>query len=120
MFTMPRKRLNSEGTFLLGAGSSIDSMMNVTTICFCSRVIPFSSAIYGAIGVSLILCAIAVIILNLWFWLQGRCKPNAMELAPIAEAQPVGFAFVQRDSANHASMLALAASSVLARFRVQK
>jgi hypothetical protein len=43
-----------------------------------------------------------------------------MKLAPIAEAQPVGFAFVRRDSANHASMLALAASSVLARFRVQK
>ena len=34
--------------------------------------------------------------------------------ARIAEAQPVGFALVRRDSANHASMLALAASSVLA------
>ena len=47
---------------------------------------------------------------------QGRCKPNAMERVPIAEAQPVGFAIVRRDSANHASMLALAASSVLAAF----
>jgi len=47
---------------------------------------------------------------------QGRCKPNAMERVPIAEAQPVGFALVRRDSANHASMLALAASSVLAAF----
>ena len=44
--------------------------------------------------------------------LQGRCKP--------AEAPPVGFALVRHDSANHASMLALAALSVLARFRVQR
>ena len=44
------------------SGSSIDSVMNVTTICFCSRVIPRSSPIYGASGVSLILCASAVII----------------------------------------------------------
>ena len=62
MFTMPRRRLNSAGTSLLGAGSSIDSVMNVTTICFCSRVMPFSNAVYGAIGVSLILCANVVII----------------------------------------------------------
>ncbi len=34
----------------------------------------------------------------------------------IAEAPPVGFALVRRDSANHASMLALAALSVLAPF----
>ena len=62
MFTMPRKRLNSAGTSLMGAGSSIDSVMNVTTICFCSRVMLFSNAVYGAIGVSLILCANVVII----------------------------------------------------------
>lgn len=42
--------------------SSIDSVMNVTTICFCSRVIPRSNAVYGAIGVSEIRCAVAVII----------------------------------------------------------
>jgi len=43
-----------------------------------------------------------------------------MKLASIAEAQPVGFALVRRDSANHASMLALAALSVLAAFRLQR
>ena len=57
---------------------------------------------------------------------KDGCKPNAMERVPIAEAQPVGFALVRRDSANHASMFlpckrpkverALAASSVLAAF----
>lgn len=62
MFTMPRNLLNSAGTSLLLTGSSIDSLMKVTTICFCSRVIPCSSAMYGAIGVSLILCANFVII----------------------------------------------------------
>ena len=64
ILTMPRSRLNSAGTCLLAFGSSIDSMMNVTTICFCSRVMPRSSDVYGAIGVSLIFCAIAVIILT--------------------------------------------------------
>jgi hypothetical protein len=43
-----------------------------------------------------------------------------MKFASIAEAQPVGFALVRRDSANHASMLALAALSVLAAFRLQR
>ena len=52
--------------------------------------------------------------------LQGRCKPRAKELVHFAEAPPVGFALVRHDSANHASMLALAALSVLARFRVQR
>ena len=44
--------------------SSIDSVMNVTTICFCSRVMLSISSIYGAIGVSVIRCAVAVIILT--------------------------------------------------------
>ena len=39
-----------------------------------------------------------------------------MKLVSIDEAQPVGFALVRHDSANHASMLALAALSVLAVF----
>ena len=43
-------------------GSSIDSVRYVTTMRFCSRVMPRSSATYGAIGVSLILCANVVII----------------------------------------------------------
>ena len=43
-----------------------------------------------------------------------------MKLALIAEAQPVGVALVRRDSAYHASMLALAASSILAVFTLQK
>ena len=64
MFTMPRSFLNSAGTCLFAFGSSIDSVMNDTTICFCSRVMPRSSAAYGAIGVSLILCANVVIILT--------------------------------------------------------
>ena len=39
-------------------------------------------------GVSLI--GLAIIVTVLWFLrLQGRCKPNAIELARIAEAQPV-------------------------------
>ena len=57
MFTIPRNLLNSAGTCLLPTGSSIDSVIKVTTICFSSRVIPCNSAMYGAIGVSLILCA---------------------------------------------------------------
>ena len=44
--------------------SKIDSVMKVTTICFCSRVILCNSVVYGAIGVSLILCANVVIILS--------------------------------------------------------
>ena len=71
MFTMPRSFLNLAGTCLFAFGSSIDSVMNVTTICFCSRVMPRSSAAYGAIGVSLIRCANVVIILTcLGSWVQ--------------------------------------------------
>ena len=53
-----------------------------------------------------------------------------MKVTSIAEAQPVGFAFVRRDSADHASMFLdepsgkaernLAALSVLAAFRLQR
>ena len=62
MFTMPRSFLNSAGTCLFAFGSSIDSVRYVTTMRFCSRVMLRSSAAYGAIGVSLILCANVVII----------------------------------------------------------
>ena len=73
-FTMPRSFLNSAGTCLLVFGSSIDSVRYVTTMRFCSRVMPRSSAAYGAIGVSLILCANVVIILTC---LISRCKNSA-------------------------------------------
>ena len=72
MFTMPRSFLNSAGTYLFAFGSSIDSVMNVTTICFCSRVMPRSSAAYGAIGVSLIRCANVVIILTFYGFAGGK------------------------------------------------
>ena len=63
MFTMPRNFLKSAGTCLLCFGFSIDSLINVITMCFCSSVIPLISPMNGAIGVSLILCANAVMIL---------------------------------------------------------
>lgn len=47
-----------------GFASSIDSVRYVTTMRFCSCVMLRSSAAYGAIGVSLILCANVVIILT--------------------------------------------------------
>ena len=73
-FTMPRSFLNSAGTCLLVFGSSIDSVRYVTTMRFCSRVMPRSGAAYGAIGVSLILCTNVVIILTC---LISRCKNSA-------------------------------------------
>ncbi len=64
MFTIPRRRLNSAGTCLWGFVSLIDSVIKDTTICFCSRVMLRISPMYGAIGVSVILCANVVIILH--------------------------------------------------------
>lgn len=55
-------------------GSSIDSVMNITTIRFCSRVMPLSNDVYGAIGVSLIRCSAVVIVLNIYLFHAAKVR----------------------------------------------
>ena len=74
ILTMPRSFLNDAGTCLIVLGfsfSAIDSVRNITTICFCSRLIPSISPMYGPIGVDFTFNAVAVIILTC---LVSACK----------------------------------------------